>query len=100
MVGYSKPTKPRGRVDALAFVKDSDGLMMLQLVDETDDDDHAGWAQGEEILIDYGPNAFGDCKCARCFTPPPQFVFLNTSATVDNGSDDTGNEPERKLIKL
>jgi hypothetical protein len=98
MAGYGKPSKPRGRVDALAFVKDSGDLMMLQLADETDDDDHAGWAKDEEILIDYGPHAFGECKCARCFVPPPpppQFVFLS------NGSDDdTGSEPERKLIKL
>jgi hypothetical protein len=102
MAGYGKPTKPRARIDALSFVKDSDGLMMLQLADKTDDDNHAGWAKDEEILIDYGPNAFGECKCARCFVSPspPQFVFLNTGVTVDNGSDDTGSEPERKLIKL
>jgi hypothetical protein len=49
--GNGNPIKPRGRVDALAFVKDSDDFMMLQLADETDDDDHPGWVRDEEILI-------------------------------------------------
>ncbi len=86
-VAFGKPQTPASSdlVNAPAFVVEANGdCMMLKLFDTSFDETHCKWNAGEEICVNYGPNAFRKCKCNVCYS-------------VDDSS--TGTEPERKRNK-
>lgn len=94
-VGYGKPRNAQ----PLACTKKLGAYKVVRLSDETEDDNHPGWDQDEEILINYGPDALRDCKCTRCFVPPLPVVG-DGNADEEEDDDDTGSEPQRKWIKV